>query len=104
MLKMLTLCTAPMLCDKLHAILNTDYYSSDFQENFIKESLKMEELKHPHVMSLLGVCLDAGPAPYIVLPYMGNGDLLSFLKKHRDSLLVTPEEDNEVLYTIHCCC
>ena len=93
-----------MFCDKLHAIFNTGYYSGGFQENFIKESLKMKKLKHPHVMSLLGVCLDAGPAPYIVLPYMGNGDLLSFLKKHRDSLLVTPEEDNEVLYTIHCCC
>ena len=92
---MLTLCPVAVFCDKLHAILNTGYYSGDFQENFIKESLKMEELKHPHVMSLLGVCLDAGPAPYIVLPYMGNGDLLSFLKKNRDSLLVTPEEDND---------
>ena len=59
----------------------------------------MEELKHPHVMSLLGVCLDAGPAPYIVLPYMGNGDLLSFLKKNRDSLLVTLEEDNDEVQT-----
>ena len=59
----------------------------------------MEALNHPHMMSLLGVCLDAGPAPYIVLPYMGNGDLLSFLKKNRDSLLVTPEEDNDEVYT-----
>lgn len=57
----------------------------------------MKEIQHPHVMNLIGVCVDAGPAPYIVLPYMGNGDLLSYLKKHRKALLVTKEiEDDEV--------
>ena len=49
----------------------------------------MKELCHPNVMNLLGVCLDAGPTPYIVLPFMENGDLLSYIKKHRESLLVT---------------
>ena len=55
----------------------------------------MKELSHPHVMNLIGVCLDAGPAPYIVLPFMGNGDLLSYLKKHRKKLLVSTEVDDD---------
>ena len=40
---------------------------------FVEESLKMSRFRHAHVMGLIGVCLDAGPAPYIVMPYMANG-------------------------------
>ena len=32
----------------------------------------MKQLNHFNVMTLEGVCLDAGPAPFIVLPYMGG--------------------------------
>ena len=53
----------------------------------------MKEFCHQNVMNLLGVCLDAGPTPYIVLPFMENGDLLSYIKKHRESLLVTECDD-----------
>ena len=45
----------------------------------------MSQFKHAHVMSLVGVCLDAGPAPYIVMPYMANGSLLRYLKRERES-------------------
>ena len=38
----------------------------------MEESLKMSQFKHTHVMSLIGVCLDAGSAPYIIMPYMAN--------------------------------
>ena len=83
-------------------IFNPGCYSDDDRQDFIKESLKMKELHHSHVMNLIGVCLDAGPTPYIVLPFMANGDLLSYLKKHRKKLLVTTEvEDDEVsLFTL----
>ena len=39
-------------------------------------------------MSLKGVCLDGGPVPYIVLPYMANGSLASYLKKERKNLVM----------------
>ena len=39
-------------------------------------------------MSLVGVCLDAGAGPAIVMPYMANGSLLDYLRKERDSLLL----------------
>ena len=45
-------------------------------DQFVEESLKMSRFQHAHVMGLIGVCLDAGPAPYIMMPYMANGSLL----------------------------
>ena len=60
------------------------------------ESVKMKHFNHPNVISLMGVCVDAGPAPYIVMPFMANGSLLSFLKKNRSELMlpVTIDEDD----------
>ena len=33
----------------------------------------MMDFQHPNVMSLIGVCLDAGPGVSIVMPFMANG-------------------------------
>ena len=46
----------------------------------------MKDFDHPNVMSLVGVCLDAGPGVSIVMPFMANGSLLGYLKQERDSL------------------
>ena len=87
--------------------------TEDDLKAFLDESLKMKELCHPNVMNLLGVCLDAGPTPYIVLPFMENGDLLSYIKKHRESLLVTECDDidkvhvhpiNSTFFVKQCAC
>ena len=59
----------------------------------MRESVKMKLFDHPNVMNLLGVCLDAGPAPYIVLPFMSGGDLLSHIKGRRGSLVVESDAD-----------
>ena len=58
----------------------------------------MKDFQHRNVMGMLGVCLDAGPVPYLVLPYMPNGDLLSYLKANREALVLSAEaKENEVL-------
>ena len=54
----------------------------------------MSRFKHPHVMGLIGVCLDAGTAPYIIMPYMANGCLLDYLKQERSNI-VLPENDDD---------
>ena len=64
-------------------------------DKFIEESLKMRLFKHAHVMGLIGVCVDAGPVPYIVMPYMANGSLLQYLKKERQNLVFTQEFDED---------
>ena len=71
--------------------------------DLVMESIKMKNFQHRHVMGLLGVCLDAGPAPYLVLPYMANGNLLSYLKTHRDTLMlpIGVKEDKVSAYYAH---
>ena len=64
----------------------------------MKECSKMYKFSHPNVLTLRGVCLDGGPAPYIIMPFMANGSLLNYLSNHRDSLVVLnrTEKDEEV--------
>ena len=52
----------------------------------------MKDFKHPHVMPLIGVCLDSGVG--VVMPFMANGSILSYLKKERGTLLLN--EDAEI--------
>ena len=53
-------------------------------EDFLSESVTMMEFDHPNVIKLLGICFDADHGlPLIVLPYMVNRDLKSFLVSSR---------------------
>ena len=61
----------------------------------------MKDFHHPNVMTLIGVCLDAGPGVSIVMPFMVNGSLLEYLKKERDNLYLTEtDEIDEVTFGI----
>ena len=55
----------------------------------LKECAKMYRFNHPNVLTLKGVCLDGGPAPFIIMPFMANGNLLSYLKNQRPKLVVS---------------
>ena len=58
----------------------------------------MEEssrFKHSHVMGLVGVCLDTGTAPFIIMPYMANGSLLKHLKRERKNVVLSDENDED---------
>ena len=54
----------------------------------------MHKFDHKHILTLRGVCLDGGPAPYIIMPFMANGSLLAYLKKNRKSLVLSSEDDD----------
>ena len=58
--------------------------------DLLKECTKMYEFDHPNVLKLIGVCLDGGPAPYIIMPFMAHGSLLSYLRKERKELVLEP--------------
>ena len=78
-------------------LLSPGYFDQMEVDKFVEESLKMSRFKHAHVMGLIGVCLDAGPAPYIVMPYMANGSLLQYLRRERKNLVfVEGTDDDEV--------
>ena len=58
----------------------------------------MECFDHPNVMSLIGVCVDGGAGPSIVMPYMANGSLLNFLKKERENVIVDDDKDPDTVW------
>ena len=59
-------------------------------DNFVKESILMLGFDHPNVLKLLGVCFDTTDyLPLIVLPFMANGDLRSYLLSKRDPSVTT---------------
>ena len=69
---------------------------SDISE-LLDESLKMKTFSHPNILSLIGVCVDAGPAPYVVMPYMEKGSLLQYLKKERPHFTIAEGADSELV-------
>ena len=71
----------------MNYIIIIGFFDNIAVEELFKECAKMINLNHPNVLSLKGVCMDQGPIPYIVLPYMANGSLLNYLKKNRAMLL-----------------
>ena len=52
-------------------------------KGFLEESTLMCEFNHPHVLGLIGISLDSNHSPYLLLPFMENGDLREFLKNKR---------------------
>ena len=61
----------------------------------------MEGFEHPHVLSIIGVCVDAGPTPYIIMPFMANGSLLAYIKKEKMKLVVPNDADDELVGSMH---
>ena len=60
----------------------------------------MKDFDHLNVLSLIGVSIDAGESPYIVMPYMANGSLLSYLKKERPNLTIAVGSDEDMVSTV----
>ena len=75
----------------------TGFFDQNQINDLLRESLKMWQFDHPNVLTMIGVCIDGGPAPYIVMPFMSNGSLLSYLKKKRSNLILTESADEDVV-------
>ena len=46
----------------------------------------MKKLNHPNILPIIGLCLECNhesQLPFMLLPFMINGDLKSYLKKQR---------------------
>ena len=56
-------------------------------DELMRESIKMSDFEHPNILTLIGVCVDGGPSPYIVTPFMHNGSLLLYLKNYQTELV-----------------
>ena len=69
----------------------TGFVQNELVRDLLKECVRMYKFDHPNVLTLRGVCLDGGPAPYIIMPFMANGSLIDYLKKERRNLVLDPE-------------
>jgi serine/threonine protein kinase len=49
----------------------------------VSEALLMMDFKHENVMALYGFTLN-GDMPYLLLPWMENGDMLTYIKKKKE--------------------
>ena len=78
-----------------HVVFVTGFYDSATIRDMLKECSRMSSFDHPNVLTLRGVCLDGGPAPYIIMPFMSNGNLLTYLKNNRESLIVSTSQRME---------
>ena len=78
--------------------------SLDAMKDLVAESAIMKTFHHPNVLPLLGVCIDYDDEDVlkIVIPFMANGDLRTFLKDSRISPNNT-EEYSEVCDTFYNC-
>ena len=57
----------------------------------------MAHFNHRNVLSLNGVCTDAGKAPYLVIPFMEIGSLLTYLRKERAQLTIAEDAGEELV-------
>ena len=84
-----------------------DCKSMDEINLFISESVIMKNFKHRNVLGLIGISVgveDEIAAPYIVLPFMANGDLKRYLKHQRSNATVdNPESLFKVQMHVHLC-
>ena len=48
---------------------------------FLEEAQAMAQFNHPNILNLIGICLSDDVAPQILVPFMENGDLHSFLRR-----------------------
>ena len=60
----------------------------------------MYNFEHPHVLGIIGVCVDAGPTPFIVMLFMANGSLAAYINKVKMNLVVPNDSDDHELVSV----
>ena len=71
-------------------------------ESFLHESAVMRNFDHPNVLSILGVGLDPDDGlPFIVLPFMANGNLKMYLINKRSKATDVNQLPEVSITTVH---
>ena len=80
------------VCSYVVTICNFTVASTSKTEQFIKECITAKLFNHPNVLGLIGVSYIKGEAvPLMILPFMQNGDVKSFMKAKRRNVLEVTE-------------
>ena len=68
------------------------------KDRLLKEVLLMLNFNHPNVMSLIGLSFE-GEMPLLIMPFMSKGNVLGYVREHRETLFLT-DIDHEKVETI----
>ena len=83
-------------CFGLSIIYNAGMFSS-LTSHLVEESKIMTKFNHPNVMRLLGVTISQSKSLLLIMPFMAQGSLLSYLRKYRADLTAENEEMDEMV-------
>ena len=75
----------------------TGYFNESHIDKIFEEATKMKSFDHKNVLSLNGVCLDLLETPCIVMPFIGGGRLLSYLRKKLKNLLISEVANEDLI-------
>ena len=64
-----------------NVVLDDKDMTFEMLESFLEEATLMIDFKHPNVLSLLGIVYQKGERPLVILPFMENGDLRSYIQR-----------------------
>ncbi|XP_013413099.1 hepatocyte growth factor receptor [Lingula anatina] len=53
-------------------------------DEFLREGALMTSFRHDHVLTILGICFEVDGNPMIILPYMANGDLKTYIENPKN--------------------
>ncbi|XP_019857592.1 PREDICTED: tyrosine-protein kinase receptor UFO-like, partial [Amphimedon queenslandica] len=76
------------------------FYKESDIDSLLDECIIMMSFDNLNVLPLIGVCLDLGPAPYIIMPFMSRGSLLSYLKKERPNFTVADTSEEDIILNV----
>ena len=75
----------------------TGLFTLDDVRSMTDEILKMKNFDHPNVMTLIGVCVSVEGGPAIIMPFMANGSLLSYLRNDKKNITIKNDQDLETV-------
>ena len=61
----------------------------------------MQQFNHHNVLRLLGVVIEGLQGPSIVMPFMANGNLSSYLRKNQESNVLPTSAEPESVSIYH---
>ncbi|CAI8047954.1 Tyrosine-protein kinase transforming protein SEA [Geodia barretti] len=65
------------------------------KDRLLKEVLLMLNFNHPNVMSLIGLSFE-GETPLLIMPFMSKGNVLGYVREHRETLFLTDIDHEKV--------
>ena len=81
----------------LSIIIILGNYSDTQIDQLLEEAQKMKTFDHLNVLTLIGVSLGVQESPCIVMPFMSNGSLLSYLRKEAADLTISELADETIV-------